>query len=636
MSNINLTSSMRSNLLSLQQTAKLQDLTQNRLSTGLKVSTAVDNPSSFYTAQALNARADDLNALLDSMGQGIQTIKAANEALEAGLKFLEQAKATANQAAEKAPQPSYDGPIAAKVTTEAELLAAINNTTAADGVIFIANDIALSKNIGLTLKDGQKLVGANYVYGNGKNAKLTFDFDKNNNAIGIDVGKDALISDLKIDYSTTQKTNSNDFNAIRNNGKSGVVFNNLDIKVSSNENSGNTSAAIRNLGVGEIELQGTINISAQSDTGKYVVGIRGTGTSSKMTQAAGSVLNINASAGDGYGIYEGINTLAGTVNITTAKSSAIGLRDGVNIISGTLNISTSGIGGNGIRGGTNTISGAVNITTSERGAHAIYQGTHKVMAGAQLLVQAKGATADTIYNASLNYEIGAKIGLSSPNNPAGAGLWIAAANQDAAANASWNTLDGAAGWNRIGGFPGIPAMVDFMSVFTAPTDTANISLSAMADSYNSILGQYNQLINDSGYKGVNLLKEQNLKVNFNEDRSSSIEISGKDASTKGLGVSSGSWTYAEDIEKSINELEDAIAQIRSMSSEFGNYYSIVTNHEEFTHNLINVLIEGADKLTLADMNEESANTLALQTRQQLAVNSLSLASQASQSVLKLF
>ena len=72
----------------------------------------------------------------------------------------------------------------------------------------------------------------------------------------------------------------------------------------------------------------------------------------------------------------------------------------------------------------------------------------------------------------------------------------------------------------------------------------------------------------------------------------------------------------------MQELSEALTQIRQMSSELGNYYSIVTTRENFTQNLINVLTEGADKLTLADMNEESANMLALQTRQQLAVNSL--------------
>ena len=88
--------------------------------------------------------------------------------------------------------------------------------------------------------------------------------------------------------------------------------------------------------------------------------------------------------------------------------------------------------------------------------------------------------------------------------------------------------------------------------------------------------------------------------------------------------------------KSITELRSAISSLRSYTTDLGNNYSIVISREEFTENLINVLTEGADKLTLADMNEESANMLALQTRQQLAINSLSLASQASQSVLKLF
>ena len=78
------------------------------------------------------------------------------------------------------------------------------------------------------------------------------------------------------------------------------------------------------------------------------------------------------------------------------------------------------------------------------------------------------------------------------------------------------------------------------------------------------------------------------------------------------------------------------AKLRDMASEFGNNYSIVQTRQDFTENLINVLEEGADNLTLADMNEESANMLALQTRQQLAINSLSLASQAAQSVLSLF
>lgn len=86
----------------------------------------------------------------------------------------------------------------------------------------------------------------------------------------------------------------------------------------------------------------------------------------------------------------------------------------------------------------------------------------------------------------------------------------------------------------------------------------------------------------------------------------------------------------------MKELQNAVQTLRSFSAELGNSYSIVTTRQEFTEKLINVLTEGADKLILADMNEESANMLALQVRQQLALTSLSLASNANNSVLKLF
>src|SRR5574344_1800323 len=100
MSQISLTASMRSNLLSLQNTQSLMDMTQERLSTGNKVNSAIDNPSSYYTAQSLNNRANDLSSLLDSMGQAVSTIKAANEGITSITSFVEQAKAVAQSAAD--------------------------------------------------------------------------------------------------------------------------------------------------------------------------------------------------------------------------------------------------------------------------------------------------------------------------------------------------------------------------------------------------------------------------------------------------------------------------------------------------------------------------------------------------------
>ena len=102
MDKVSLTASMRSNLLSLQNISRQVDATQNRLSTGKKVNSAIDNPSSYYTARSLSNRASDLDALLDSMGQAVSTIKAATTSLETAADFLEQAAAVANQTMEKA------------------------------------------------------------------------------------------------------------------------------------------------------------------------------------------------------------------------------------------------------------------------------------------------------------------------------------------------------------------------------------------------------------------------------------------------------------------------------------------------------------------------------------------------------
>ncbi len=90
----------------------------------------------------------------------------------------------------------------------------------------------------------------------------------------------------------------------------------------------------------------------------------------------------------------------------------------------------------------------------------------------------------------------------------------------------------------------------------------------------------------------------------------------------------------------VNSALDSIAKVntylRSYATELGNNFTIIETRQDFTESLVDVLETGADNLVLADMNEESANYLALQTRQQLAINSLSLASQSAQSVLKLF
>src|SRR5580698_4205000 len=102
MSGIVLTASVRQNLLSLQSTADLLSTTQNRLATGKKVNTALDNPTNFFTAASLDNRASDISNLLDSIGNGVQVLQAANTGITSLQKLVDSAKSVANQALQAA------------------------------------------------------------------------------------------------------------------------------------------------------------------------------------------------------------------------------------------------------------------------------------------------------------------------------------------------------------------------------------------------------------------------------------------------------------------------------------------------------------------------------------------------------
>ena len=407
MADISLTASMRTNLLSLQNTQSLMDMTQERLSTGLKVNSAIDNAASYYTAQSLNNRANDLNALLDSMGQGIQTIQAANEGIEAITDFVEQAKAIANS----------------------------------------ARDVASKTDI---------------------------------------KGLQAKFSDVGVP--TTPKT------------------------------------------------------------------------------ATGTSLEFEVTRTDGTALDKSLKDAVDKVNaeLEAADLQAKSLDDYVAQVK------------KAIEAGGTEFAKIVDIKVDDK-------------------------TGKITFTAKAGYNIKAT----------GAGD-LAGLGKDPAAGTPTN---------------------DVTSTVAVNTDRQKYALQ-----FNEILTQIDNLAKDAGYKGINLLQMNTLTVIFNEDRSSQIEVKGADASSVGLMLDEAvnNWQTNEDIETSIRQTEEAISSLRIMASDYGNYYSIVQNRQSFTKSLVNVLTEGADNLTLADMNEESANMLALQTRQQLAINSLSLASQAAQGVLQLF
>lgn len=383
MADVTLSKAVRSNLLSLQSTAAAMGKTQERLATGLKVNSALDNPTNFFTASSLNSRASDLNQLLDSVSNAVQTISAADKGLTAITKLVESAQATARQALQTS--------------------ATLETTTAA-----VAESFAT-------------VTSDTYVAPSGADATLTINGDDVTIADGADI--DAAVTAIN-------------------------------------------SASIAG-----------------------VTAARGTGADADKIVLTGT---------------------AGTdIAVTTA----------------------------------------------------------------------------------------------------------------------------------VAGFDGTESETYTAPVAASTSSSANPKREELRNQYNDLLSQIDQLAKDSGFNGVNLLDGDSLEVLFNEDGSSKLAVTGVTFDAAGLGLdalSSGGFNDNDDINATLNDLKAGIDSLRTQAAKFGSNLSVVETRQDFTKNMINVLETGAANLTLADSNEEAANLLALQTRQQLSSTALSLASQADQNVLRLF
>ncbi len=162
--------------------------------------------------------------------------------------------------------------------------------------------------------------------------------------------------------------------------------------------------------------------------------------------------------------------------------------------------------------------------------------------------------------------------------------------------------------------------------------------------YDDMLDQISDIIDDSGYKGTNLLDSantQSITVSFDESGTSNLTVNAEDVISDfqdiGTGGAIGDWgADVANITASIESLDDARDTVRTAAKTLSNQLSTITTRQEFTTKMINTLEDGAATLVNADLNEEGANMLMLQTRQSLGTTSLSLASQAAQSVMRLF
>jgi flagellin-like hook-associated protein FlgL len=474
MASITLSAGVRQNLLALQNTTALQTLTQNRLATGKKVNSALDNPVNFFTSAALSARAGELTNLLDSMTNGINTVKAADNGLTSITTTIQTMQATVTQARQDASWKStsytYD---AARTAVAADKLAFTNGAVGATAV--------------------------------------------------------------NVSINTATKTSA---------------------------------------------FAGPVVLA---DNGKQFTISNGTTTTGNITLATA-------------------DTVDGIVTKITAALTTAGLNS---------TITAANVGG--FVKLTNTLNDT--ITVADGGV----AGGAAVMAFAASVVAAK--TLDQIVtdvngNASLTGKVKASndAGTVRITNLSTADLTVAGVTAAGA-------IDGLAVTGTIG---------------------ANSVRANLVTQFNQLRDQLDKTADDASFNGVNLLKGDAMKLFFNELSTSTLTIQSTDTNginNTTLGITAGTAAEFQDntqLDTRLQGLHDALTTVRGQSSAFGSNLSIVQNRQDFTNNMINTLQIGSDGLTLADVNQEGANMLALQTRQQLSVTALSLASQAQQAVLRLF
>jgi len=174
----------------------------------------------------------------------------------------------------------------------------------------------------------------------------------------------------------------------------------------------------------------------------------------------------------------------------------------------------------------------------------------------------------------------------------------------------------------------------------------------LAQQYNSLLTQIDQIAQDSSYNGVNLIAgsgpNKDMTINFNPKGNSNLTVTATDETSAGLKLDAitststktstdgqGNFLLNDDINSTLTKLTTASGQLRTDASTFGSNLSVVQNRQDFSKNLINILDTGSSNLTSADLNQEAANSQALSTRQSLGISALSLANQAQQGILQL-
>jgi flagellin-like hook-associated protein FlgL len=479
-SSVTLSAGVRQNLLSLQQTTQLQSQTQQRLATGKKVNSALDNPTNYFTAASLSARAGELTNLLDSMTNGVNTLKAADNGLTSITTTIQSMQATVTQARQDASWQSSSYTLDTTISTTASKFISFQGGAVGGTAISVA------------LNDQETITGG-------------------------------------FTAATSKATQAGNLTIQAADINGGVA---VTVAVTTND-TGSTIAASINTAVGYTLATATTGKITLTDAGPNTITLGDSTGGTTLTGAGFSATTTTSAVGPGA--VETVDQIAAAINANTSLSGKVKASNNAGQLQIT-NLSISSLTVNGI-------------------------------------------------------------------------------------NSSGGKLDGSAGTATIGG---------------------NTTRGNLVTQFNQLKDQLDKTAQDSSFNGINLLNGDQLKLFFNELSTSSLTI--QSTNTAGVNSSTLSISTATNTEFQSNTsldarlqtLQTALTTVASQASAFGNNLSIVQNRQDFTNNMVNTLQTGADGLTLADTNLEGANMLALQTRQQLSIQALSLASQANQAVLRLF
>jgi flagellin len=752
MSGIVLSSSVRQNLLSLQSTADLLATTQNRLSTGKKVNTALDNPTNFFTAQSLDGRSSDISNLLDGIGNGVQVLQAANTGITSLQKLVDTAKSLANQALQTtvgySTKSNVSATIAGATATDLRGTTSFNSATASSNVITDGTSggtHAITSAITLGGIDNP-LVGTAGTAGDGATALaagITLIAATGTSATGL-LGAAQPVDGqtLTVDgHTITFKAGSAPAAGAAPAG-SGVLGN---IVTDGGGNStvylGTTGTPLATVGDLTTAIDLASGVKSAVNTAGVAVFSLSSGTAAgfaagKLTLSTGTGADLSITGKADLLHALGLSTAVGGGNTTVTKArqtSALTLgtlvQDGstlnvnghtvtfknaappaaANVATGSgviNNLVTDGAGNStvylqgatvadtlsaidlatGVKTAVNT-AGAAALTTatgiaassvSASGTLQISTGTSNDLSitGTGNALAALGLTGDTSSSTSFNaarnagaggingktltfssFNGGAAVSVTFGDGTAGSVKTLDQLNVQLQANNLTATLDSTgklsisttndyasstlgtvASGGAIGGT--VTSSLTFSTAAAPVIDSSAQSVrSNLVSQYNNILAQITTTAQDASFNGVNLLAGDQLKLTFNETGKSTLNITGVTFNAAGLGlanlVTGTDFIDNAATNKVVAGLNAASTNLRSEASALGSNLSIVQIRQDFSKNLINVLQTGSSNLTLADTNEEAANSQALSTRQSIAVSALALANTSQQSVLQL-